>query len=269
MPAPQRQREASEGSSPLRRHLTRCAVLAGGALAAWLLASGVASATETTAVENTTAPAFSTLGDGGWLLDDPTGTGTPLAQALAEVSAVVAGQPALPELDQLAAPVVLPIEIGLPGELGLPSLPGPGEPPHADPPAEHVRPIILPGGDDQQPHSGQAVAAVPAVAADVAPRPAARTSSVPVDLVAGARPTSAATPEHHEGLPVAPADGPLCFPLSAPPAPPVPTTPAGAVGAVAAVPANAPVSGSTHVCAPRRGPTSTRTTSDQPGTTPD
>jgi hypothetical protein len=301
--------EAGGARSPLRRQVVRCVLLAGGVITAWLLASGVASADEVAAMEDATAPGSSPLVDGGRSLDRTAGSGATLVRVAADVSAVTADGSAPPGQDRLPEPPAPSVEFGFAGGFGLPTpprwvtagspsspmwptqpslpvwpvlpeLPGPVELPLPGLPAGHVRPIIPPGGDGVRPSSGTTVAAVPAVAADVAPRQMARISSAPVGLVAGARPTSAATPappntpapHNIPATPVAPtmpAQGLPCLPPSALPASPAPAVTGGTSSAATAVSADTAVAASAHERAPGHAPTSTWSIPDQPGTTPD
>ena len=281
MPAAQRQRQASEGSPLFHRRLARCVVLAGGTIAAWLLASGIASATDAMGVQDPHPSGSSLLSDHGGLLfgsgasSGARGVANRVTSDVASaVPPVLADQRALPELDRLPAPadaraahptpVAFPFELGLPGGLALPGQHGRGTPPVSGPPTRHAPPIIPPSGD--APYAGQAVATLPAVAADVFPGSVARTSSAPTDLTPGTRPASAATPEHHdEG---APTGGLPCPP---PPASPTPATgvPATAMSAVVTAPSGASARGWTHARAPRHGPIATSSIADRPGSTPD
>ena len=273
-------RDAGEAMPLLRRRLARCLVLAGGAIAAWLLASGVASAAEadtgdapaaTVAIPAFTVPASSL--PGGSVLDGLDGSAltadAPLAGALAGVAAVLADQHAtdwsalgeLPAPFGWSAPLEFPAGIELPGAIALPGLPNLGALPTVRLPA-HPRPITPPSGDRHQPGL---VAAHPAVAADAAPVPAVRTST-PTGLAgAGSGPASAATPDRGS-TPFAPIQERPCLPS---PALPAPTAGAGGVSAVETAQDAGPITGWLYIRAPRRGPTAVSSIAEQPGTTPD
>ncbi len=321
MPATQRQREASEGRSLLSRRLARCVVLAGGTIAAWLLASGIASATDAMTVQDPPAPGSSLPSTGstastaggslvGGLAESGGVPAGQVHQTYGALPAIVAPQPAPMEPAHLPGsaaahagqalgpatapaalpvPAALPIGFGVPGGLafprlpefpglrGLPELSGVGAPVVTGPRPGQVNPIILPSGDGDRPHSGGALAALPAVAADATTVPAAPTPSAPTDLATVGTP-SAATPEPagagqigHAGQTGpgrdAPAGGLPCAPPPALPAS-APGAASAATTAVDSAFAATPVQG-TPARAPRHAPTSTTSIADQPGSTPD
>ena len=279
-------REAGEAMSSLGRQLARCLVLAAAAVAAWLLASGVASAADTDPADTDPVQPATSLLDGDAdvddvvaVLDEQTPADPSVLGELASPaalpspfalpgSAALPGSEALPSLMALPGSAQLPVPMRLPvdvepatGVVALPDLTSSGELPLVRPPA-HGRPFALPTGDREL----GMVAASPAVAAD-APSPApvpARTWTT----FAGRdiRPASAATPAPLTGTSPAPAHQP-CLP-----SPSMPAHAAGAAASAGTVVTVASAGSSGRrlpVGGPPGGPIRVRPVAEQPGTTPD
>jgi hypothetical protein len=276
------ERGAGEGSPVLRHRLVRCLVLAGGTAAAWLLASGVASAAQDSAESPAAAvvTAVSPVVVGGLSnleSTDPASSGLAADGLVATLgeggTASLGGLPTPAELPGLAVPAPLPAATKLPSfDVNLDQLTG-------------DRPM------------GGLVASTPAVAADV-PSPAAERTSARTDLAgAGGSPASAATPAQRaqQVRRAQPSEQAWRFqdtvswphvqrdakrdrtppiqehPCTGLPVAPAPVAPAavGATVAVEVAPPARPISAWLRVGALRRGPTARPSVADQPGTRPD
>jgi hypothetical protein len=264
--------EAKTGQRSLARCVARCLVLTGGAIAAWLLTSGVASAAESvTGLANESAPSVSAS-----------------AQVPATTSEAVAG---LFELAKPPAPEPLPPATEVPGELvgvianppapprlpgldrlpPLAQLPPLDEPPFMDdegerPPVEW-RPVQRP-----EPHEPATTAAAPRARTALAV--AAASAGHRADAASPLATSRPADTRHTHGDPVntpeLPAGDPRTdLPCPASPGQPAPTPAGGSACAVEPAGMTGGTAAGADLRPSAHGPATPRAIAEQPGTTPD